>query len=202
MPDLFDPPPRHAIEAAARHKIFFAVRPEPEAAGRMFRFAEAQRRRLGLTGRPTPPERLHISLNGLGRHVAPPERLIAAATGAVSGLAWLSFIVALDRLGTWGRGAGKRPLVLWSDEGLIGVSRLHEAIQTRLVGARVVRGPERAFCPHLTLLRDAAVAPERRVGPFMWRVRELVLLDSLHGEGRHEVLDRWPLGERPRCVAT
>lgn len=193
MSDLF-PSTSTRDDQEPRHKLFFAIRPPPDVAGRLFAFAEGLRDQHKLTGWPTPAARLHISLNGLGRFEAPPAGLVAAGREAAAALAWPSFVVALDRLGTWGRGAGKRPLVMWSDEGLIGVHRLHEALHGRLLRAGAARGPARDFNPHLTLLRDAQPVTARPVGPISWRVGELVLLDSLHGEGRHDVLGRWPLG--------
>src|SRR5258706_15648280 len=100
MSDLFDPT-QTAGPLAARHKIFFALRPDPVSANRIFRSTERLRRLRGLSGWPTRAERLHISLNGLGAYEAPPAQLIAAAAAGMDGLTWPSFGVALDRLGTW-----------------------------------------------------------------------------------------------------
>ena len=192
MTDLFDRDPALDMEVS-RHKLFFALRPEGEAAARVADLTEGLRRRHGLAGWPTPAGRLHISLNGLGRHHRCPDGLVTAVRAALHGLAWPSFVVALDRCGSWGRGEGKRPVVLWADDGLIGARLLFEAIHHRLGAAHVVRGPVRDFNPHMTLLRDETNVAERRVEPVAWRVRELVLLDSVHGAARHEVLARWPL---------
>lgn len=193
MTDLFDlaVPARGATP---RHKLFFALRPDPDTAERIFEFAERMGRRHGLAGRPTPPERLHVSLNGLGAHPATPRALVDVAVRAVEGLAWPRFVVGLDRLATWGRGAGKRPLVLWSDDGLIGARRLHAALHERLFDEGAVRGRERDFNPHLTVLRDAAALAERFIPPISFWAEEIWLIDSLHGAARHDILGRWTLG--------
>ncbi|MDB5423023.1 MAG: 2-5 ligase, partial [Phenylobacterium sp.] len=117
------------------------------------------------------------------------DRAIAAA-GAVR---MPPFTVALDRVGSWGRGVGQRAIVMWADDGVIGVRLLHAAIHEALAAAGSVRGPEPGLEPHLTLWRDKAEAPLEFVEPISWRIEAFVLLDSVWGEGRHEVLGRWPL---------
>jgi len=202
MRDLFalDAPP---AATEARHKVFFALRPPRDVAERVVRFAQRLREAHGLTGRPTPADRLHISLNGLGRFASVPDGLPAAASQAMAGVEWPAFTIALDRCGSWGR-AGARPLVLCADDGVIGVRGLHAALHARLVEAGLVRPRVGAFEPHLTLLRDPAAVALAPVLPFAWQVDEVVLLDSRHGEGRHDVLGRWTLARReppPRRAA-
>jgi 2'-5' RNA ligase len=58
-----------------------------------------------------------------------------------------------------------------------------------------VVGPALAgFAPHHKLLRKPRDAPPEFIPPLRWWVREFLLIDSVHGEGRHEVLGRWTLG--------
>jgi RNA 2',3'-cyclic 3'-phosphodiesterase len=45
----------------------------------------------------------------------------------------------------------------------------------------------------VSLLRDKAEVPKTFVEPISWTAREFVLLDSVLGEGRHEILGRWTL---------
>lgn len=181
------------ISATPAHRLFFALYPPLETAAELHRLGGSLRRRHRLTGLAAPPELLHISLNSLGSHERPPKALIAAAIDAVSAMPVAPFLVALDRVGTWGRGAGARPLVLWADDGLIGAQGLHAKIHAALVAAGIARGPEPPIAPHLTLLRDQTVAAPEFIDPVRWMVRELLLLDSPRGAGRHEVLGRWPL---------
>jgi 2'-5' RNA ligase len=191
--DLFSLSPLADDDGSARHKIFFAVRPTRTAAEGIHRLAQRERRRHGMTGWPTPPERLHTSLNGLGAHRERPERLIARAVEACGPISARPFVISFNRLGSWGRGGGQRPFVLWGDEGVAGAYALHDAIHRVLAAAGLVHPVERDFEPHLTLLRDRIGAPEEVIEPVSWRVGEFVLLDSVHGEGRHEVLGRWAL---------
>jgi 2'-5' RNA ligase len=168
-------------------KVFFALRPEAPAAQEARRLAERLRLAHGLKGQPITAERLHVSLQSLGD--APSDLTIAKACEAASAVGHRPFLVALNRVATFGGGA----LVLYGEEGVIGIDLLHKALHSALVVPGVTRGQPFAHEPHMTLLWDRREVPEQLVEPIVWRVREFVLLRSLYGEGRHEVLARWPL---------
>lgn len=200
MSDLFSLNPVADADGSTRHKVFFAIRPPEAAADGLHRLAHRERSRRGMTGWPTPRGLLHTSLNGLGGHRELPRRLIARAIEACATIPTRPFVVSFNRLGSWGRGDGQRPFVLRGDEGMAGVYALHDEIHRVLAAAGVVRPRARDFEPHLTLLRDRIAAPEEFIEPASWRVQEFVLLDSIHGEGRHEVLGRWTLAGGTRAV--
>jgi 2'-5' RNA ligase len=65
-----------------------------------------------------------------------------------------------------------------------------------LTKAGLPPGHKRGALPHLTLSREADLAPEAFIDPVSWRVQEFCLIDSPQGESRHNILDRWPLAER------
>jgi RNA 2',3'-cyclic 3'-phosphodiesterase len=176
------------------HNLFFALRPDAEAAAHIARLTARLRDEHGLTGRAVDADRLHISLNSLGAHPELPEQLVAKVIAAVATVAMPPFLVALNRVATWKGGVDRRPLVLWGDEGVIGVETLHAKIHAALVAEGLARRRARPMMPHLTVLRDAIEMPEEVIAPVRWTVREFVLVDSLRGEGRHVVLGRWPLG--------
>jgi 2'-5' RNA ligase len=171
-----------------RPKVFFALHPEAAAAREARCLAERLRLARGLKGRPITAERLHVSLHSLGD--APSDQTISKACEAVSAVAQRPFLVALNRVATFGGGA----LVLYGDEGVIGVDLLHNALHSALVASGVTRGPRGAFEPHMTLLWDSRQTVEQLLAePIIWTAHEFVLLRSLYGEGRHEVLARWSL---------
>lgn len=173
------------------HKLFFALYPEPAAVEQASRIAARIRWRNGLWGKPTPQARLHITLNGLGVHGAPPDEMIVRASKAVSRIHVRPFLIALNQVVSWN--GSPRPLVLLGDEGVFGVYALHAAIHQALAEAGLRRPWEPSFTPHLTLLRDFHETPSEFVSPVTWIVRDFRLVDSLHGEGRHDVLGAWPL---------
>jgi 2'-5' RNA ligase len=177
------------VSLTASHRVYFALRPDPEAAAEAVALAERLRARHGLTGRPVAPERLHVSLNWIGH--APAGQAVVKASEMVSALPLPSFRVAFNRVASFGGRAGQRPLVLFGEEGVIGVQRLYEALHLALTRAGIVQGPPQAFEPHMTLLWDPADIAQEFVEAIGWQVRELVLIDSV--VGRHNLLGRWPL---------
>ncbi len=181
----------------AEQVVYFALQPPPEAAeaaGGVLREAAA---RLRLRRPVVSAQRLHVSLYGLGAFEAsPPAPVIRAARRVGAQVAARPFRLAFNRVGTWGRGAGKRPIVLWGDEGVIGAEALHDSLHGALVASGLRRGPPPDLRPHMTLARDGIERPQELVAPVSWWVDEFVLLNSHFGAGRHEVLDRFPLDGR------
>jgi 2'-5' RNA ligase len=175
------------------HNLFFALGPPPEAADQIVRLTDPMFRSGELKGPRVARERLHISLNSLGVHATPPRRLIDAAFEAVARVSAPAFVVALDRVVSYGRGAGLKPRVLTGGDGLSGIFMLYSLIHENLVRAGLIRRGRRQLSPHVTLSREAGALPEAFVDPVVWRVREFRLIDSLQGQGRHHVLGAWPL---------
>jgi 2'-5' RNA ligase len=173
----------------APHNIYFALQPDAEAAQALC----AWDGRRGRAGPPMDPGRLHISLYSLGLHRGFPRQEVVDAVQAASGARHAPFMVELDRLATWGRGRGPLPVVAWANDGVSGVHRLHDVLCQALAGTADWRRRKPAIEPHLTLWRAPGRTPETFIAPVRWWVREFVLLDSRYGEGRHEVLDRFPL---------
>jgi 2'-5' RNA ligase len=179
--------------ASPEHRVFFALQPDAEAAEAMVRLATDLRRTHGLKGRVTPPARLHLSLNFVGSFRGPPTRsVMEKAMGLAAKVAAAPFQVTLNHVVTF-RSGDPPPLVLLGDEGVIGVELLNTAIHKALVTGSMAPRREPQVWPHISLIWDKAPIPKTFVEPIGWTAREFVLLDSLYGEGRHEVLGRWPL---------
>lgn len=176
------------------HNLFFAVLPDERVAERAHRLAGALAGRHRLRGRPLRPERLHVSLCHVGLSPGPPpEKVVALARQVGDGVALPPFKVAFDRVQSWRRSNG--PLVLVGDEDRVtGLNRLGDA----LAEGQGLR--PRRFEPHISLIWGAGALAERAVPPLVWMVREFVLIHSIHGEGRHEVLGRWPLRSEERAA--
>ena len=175
------------------HYLFFAIRPDLKAAEQLHQYGAEARRRRSLTGRQVAPDHLHVSLNFVDKRARPDVQIIDRAVAAATTVTMPPFVLALDRIGTWGRGPGPKAIVAWADDGVIGARLLHTAIHTALAPTGLVPKAEPNLEPHLTLLRDISEATPEFIEPVKWTVREFVLLDSARGEGRHELLGRWPL---------
>jgi RNA 2',3'-cyclic 3'-phosphodiesterase len=169
------------------HRLFFAVRPDDETGERIVHFTEALRRRNGLGGRPIDRERLHVSMAMVDRAAQQPTaEVVDFSQRAADRVALRPFKVTFDRVQSWR--ASRGPLVLVGGEGVRGLERLHDALH---VAHKVPPDPN--FKPHVSLIWSRDFLPERVIEPFSWTVREFVLIQSVYGQSRHEVLGRWPL---------
>ena len=149
--------------------------------------------------KPMDPDRLHSTLIPLGSYAQriPLEVLqVARKTGAL--LDEMPFRVSFDTLqsrgpqrefGTVelaGHGSGVQPL---------------RRLRRQVVGALQQAGWPPAwirhnYYPHITVDYRHEPVGVRRIQPLTWAVTEVQLIDSHYGEGRHEVLARWPLQDR------
>jgi len=169
--------------------LFFALQPEPAAAGRAVELAESLRATHELKARATGAQRLHVTLHHLG---SPTEEAVARALRAAAELDSPAFEVSFERVASFESRARKRPLVLLSRHAMRPLRAFRSTLgaSLRLHGLAADQG---VFTPHLTLLRDAQAVPEQSIAPLAWTVRDFVLIQSLIGQGRHVVLGRWPL---------
>lgn len=168
----------------ATDRLFFALRPDAAAAGRIHALALRLREVYGLKGKPLALERLHVTLCFLGDHDGLPPPLLAAASTATRSLHGAPFELRFDRVMSFERRAD-RPLVLCRDDECPPLQ-----VMRRQLGADQGGG----FKPHVTLLYDNRMISPQEVAPICWNVTEVLLIHSLIGQGRHEVLGRYPLG--------
>ena len=165
------------------HTLFFALQPDALTA--------FEARRLALELGLTPNPRLHVSLVGLGGDADPPsQRWIDRVVAAASRVRMPAFVIELNTLSTFGAGA----VVLRGEDGVIGIHMLCDAICAALAAEGLAGKP--AAEPHLTVAWSRRFIHERRVAPVRWTARQLVLIDSHQGAGRHEVMGTWPLQAR------
>lgn len=176
----------------AKYRLYFAIQPPPEVAEQALRLLQSLRPAERFTARAMPPARLHVSLNYVGGFGRPPTGIVDKARDVAAAIRLRPFDVSFNRIGTWTSG-DPPPLVLWGDEGVIGVRGLYKALHRAMVGPGMAPRREPPLEPHLTLLRDQAVMPEAFIDPIAWTVREFVLLQSVSGEGRLDVLASVPL---------
>jgi RNA 2',3'-cyclic 3'-phosphodiesterase len=185
------------IEAGAdlKHRLFFALLPPPADAARISHLAQQLRGAAGLKGKPVSADRLHVSLHGLGEYAGLPEQLVSAAREAGDTVCVPQFDVVFDCAGSFGGhgGRGKRPFVLWSTDEIDLLMLFNRALAKALAQAGLSRWIASQFTPHITLLYDSRIARQRAIEPVRFRVRELVLVDSLIHQGRHVPIARWPL---------
>jgi RNA 2',3'-cyclic 3'-phosphodiesterase len=176
---------------AATARLFFALVPDSATRRRIL----ACRRTAGLTGRPVPAARLHVTLAFLGSQ--PRDRLgeLRALAGQMD---FPVTRVVLDRIG------GFEPAgVAW-----LGAARLPRrlvAFRTRLVERLADAGfgfDRKPWIFHLTLYRDLRTPPgTMHCDPVIWNVNGFALMESVSGpQGlQYRALGHWPAPAVSEC---
>ena len=173
--------------------IFFAVLPDEGSAARITRRAWYLRGELELRGEPLAMERLHVSLHHLGDYEGVPPGIVAAANEAATTVVMPRFDVAFNRAMSFSGRPANLPFVLCGDDGVVGLTALHQRLGTAMRNAGLWRRAKPHYTPHMTLLYDANRVVEQPVETIRWTAREFVLVHSLHGRSRYVPLARWPL---------
>src|SRR5688572_712821 len=145
----------------AKYKLYFAIQPPAEVADQALRVLQTLRPAERFTARAMPPARLHVSLNWIGGFGRPPTGIVGKARDVAAAIKLRPFDISFNRIGAWpSQGDPPWPLVLWGDEGVIGVQALYKALHRPMVGQSMAPRREQPFEPHMTLLRDQAQMPE------------------------------------------
>ncbi|MDQ7744545.1 2'-5' RNA ligase family protein [Hydrogenophaga pseudoflava] len=181
------------------HNLYLMLHPPLAITQDIGRLQRLLNRSYHGPSKPMAAERLHTTLVPLGSYEHQiPREVVALALLAGSLLDTAPFRVCFDTLqsrgphseiGTVelaGHGTGVRPLY-----------RLRRELVAALLS---VGWPEAwirpSFYPHITVDYERVPVGVRRVEPLAWDVTEVRLVDSLYGQGRHEVLASWPLQDR------
>jgi 2'-5' RNA ligase len=178
-------------EGPPTRRLFFALWPDEVTRARTARAARAVS--TPCHGRPVPAANHHITLEFLGD--VPPDTfdcLLACAAAFVGE----PFELTLDRADSF-----RRPGIVWLGPSAVPepLMRLYQHLHTGV--ARCGLSPEeRAFRPHLTIMRKARRGPAGEAfEPIVWPVQDFVLVESVTASNgsRYQVLRRWPLGAAP-----
>jgi RNA 2',3'-cyclic 3'-phosphodiesterase len=103
------------------------------------------------------------------------------------------FDIAFDRATSLSVRGDKAPIALVGDDGVAGLSMFEQAFAAAMRRARFRCRTRPQFAPHVTLLYDRQRIQEQEVAPVRWTVRDVTLVHSLVGRGRHTLLGQWPL---------
>lgn len=186
--------PTDTSERPATARLFFALWPSPALASRLADVAQLAAEKLG--GRPTRTETIHLTLAFLGDTAISRLPELHALAGRIQAQA---FTVTIDRLGYW-----RHNRLFWAGCGEIPeqLADLHGQLQTALAEAGFpVDPPNRAFTPHVTLLRKLPACTNGAglefpvAAKMSWPCERFVLVQSepASGEHRYRVLGEYPL---------
>ena len=171
-------------------RLFFALWPDSATSAALHARARTLQAECG--GRAMRRDTIHLTLAFLGDT---PAREVERLQALAAQLEGERFALVLDHVGSW-----KRNRVLWTGPSILppALAALAQDLEARLRVAGFAL-EERAFSPHVTLVRTARVAPAAAPQtPLRWRVASFVLVASERSAaGAHyRVIGRWPLQQR------
>jgi 2'-5' RNA ligase len=179
-----------SLPAGVPVSLFFAIRPEDEAAAAIASLGNRLKTAHRLRGRAIARERLHNTLAAV-HDAGTISQNIARARAIGDRLRHRRFSVRYDWTGSFKGGAHGHPFVLRGGEGLEPLAEFRARLRDEMLraGFAVVQG----FTPHVTLLWADRPVEDYPIAPVAWMVREFVLTVSLHGCSCHIDVARWTL---------
>ena len=151
---------------APTESLFFALQPDADAAARIASLALTLRDAHELKGKPLKTPHFHVTLQFLGDHVGLPQPLVAAASQAAARIAGPPFHVTFDRVASFRHKARRpQPLVLLCSDDESALVAFRHTLTDALKQEGLAQSLDMRFTPHVTLLYDTRLLPERQVEP-------------------------------------
>jgi RNA 2',3'-cyclic 3'-phosphodiesterase len=175
------------------HRLFFALWPSDELREQIGRAVMPALE--GRPARPVRPANLHITLAFLGSITADRFPAVLDAGDQIDGE---PFDLTIDHLESW-RAAHVACLTLSPLPPAL--TTLVERLRFSLL-PRQVEADQKPFRAHVTVARDWRERRlDERIGPFIWRVQEFVLVESRPGRAgsEYQIVRTWPLVRRDRA---
>jgi len=177
----------HPGASAEPQRLFFALWPDEAARASLAALAREVAQTAG--GRPTPADKIHLTLAFLGQQ---PAARIPALRRLADGVDARAFALALDEIGCFPRTG-----IAWlgASTAQSGLAALHLQLRLALQG-NGFPVDERPYAPHLTLARRSRSALQRRLAePIAWSVSSFTLVTSdLGADGStYHTLAEWRL---------
>lgn len=176
------------------HGLFFAIMVPHSERALFVACLEDMQRIYSFRSRPITPDRLHLSLFGVCRGCSLPDAAITAAVMAGDTIRSEAFSVRFSRALTYRNNGLQKPLVLQAQEDISAIEDLRFQIGSALSCIlRCKSDKHRPISPHITLIWDQAVVPERPVKSITMNVREFALAHSHIGKSKYGIVKRWPI---------
>jgi len=174
-------------------RLLLMVVPDAGGASSAARLRQELRASHRLRGKAIATDRLHVTLHRVGDFAGVPQRIVARTRAVASAVSMWRFTVEFNGALSFRSRPGNWPLVLQGDEGVFGLFVLQRRLGRAMENAGLGRANPH-YTPHMTLLYgDRVVADEPVRPPIRWAVHEFVLVHSLLGRSRYNVLARFPL---------
>lgn len=178
------------FDDTGKGSLFLAIVPERDVAVQAAQIGREVSRRGAVSPTLLPCERLHVSLNAIGKYADYPDDVVFAVSAAMATVRAMPFEVTFDRVMQLSGSAVALTSVVRSEE----MMDLHVQLAKEMwaVGLTFTYNPR--FMPHMTLFHEDGPVTECRLAePLTWVAREFVLIRSLVGRSEYDYIDRWPL---------
>lgn len=166
---------------AGETPLYFVTKPPPAQQAELER-CRAAHGIDGSYGR----ERFHCTLVRLGDSRGMTSGVIGTIIRAAQSLIAEPFPITLDEID------GN---LLKVRKGVRAAAAFQRALVQRLRASGVVLPPH-TFWLHLSLAYRGTSNGRAKIHPIGWLAEDFLLIRSIHGEGRHEEVGRWPLTPR------
>jgi 2'-5' RNA ligase len=173
-------------------RLLLMVSPDAGSASAAAQQRQELRAKHRLRGKAIATERLHVTLHHVGDFAGLPEGIVAKTCTVASAVSMWPFTVEFNGALSFRGRPGNLPLVLQGDEGVFGLLVLQHRLGRMMENAGLGRANQH-YAPHLTLLYGDRFVADEPVKPIRWAVQEFVLVHSLLGRSRYNVLARFPL---------
>jgi RNA 2',3'-cyclic 3'-phosphodiesterase len=181
--------PYVASDAGRLDTLFFGLHPPPDIIERVCQVGRNVQLKHGLTCPLV--QNPHVTLLGINDYRMTTKAAIAGLRAAAANIITPPFRIGLRRLLSF-ENSRQRPFVLAGDgdtvPGLI-MFQQQLVLALRHTGFRFRIS---TFTPHITLFYAPADLGEHFIDEIDWTAADFVLIHSLYGHGKHEVLGRWP----------
>ena len=181
------------LAARPTDRLFFAVLPDAAAAAQALAVTDTLYAAHSLSGRRLPQRQLHVTLHHVGDYAGLPAGEVGRAQAAGDSLRHASVAIRFDKAGSFVRRHRTLPLVLRGGGQVIPLIAFQHALGEAMARQGFRHLAMSHYTPHMTLLYDPRYVAAREVTAVEWTAREFVLIRSLIGKAKYEVLGRWEL---------
>lgn len=185
--------PLPGLAAKPTDRLFFAVLPDAAATAQAVAVTDTLYAANGLSGRRLAARNLHVTLHFAGEYAGLPAGEVARAQAAGDSLRHAPVAIRFDKAGSFVRRHRTLPLVLRGGGQVIPLIAFQHALGEAMARQGFRHLSLSHYTPHMTLLYDPRYVEAREVAAVEWTARDFVLIRSLIGKAKHEVLGRWSL---------
>ena len=187
--------PLPGLAAKPTDRLFFAVLPDAAAVAQAIAITDTLYAANGLSGRRLSPRNLHVTLHHVGDYAGLPAGEVGRAQAAGDSMRHAPVAIRFDKAGSFVRRHRTLPLVLRGGGQVIPLIAFQHGLGEAMARQGFRHLAMSHYTPHMTLLYDPRYVEARAVTAVEWTARDFVLIRSLIGKAKYEVLGRWALNE-------